>query len=114
MKMPICAVLLGAVHAAAFASTGGACVDMEPALVKNFFEDTVAKLPEEQQMQVAKEEIPGTCEEVAAAGGCAVMTKECCATCGDVVQSRSVGTSCGFAGCGGCPNWFWRWVCGFL
>eukprot|EP00312_Isochrysidales_sp_CCMP1244_P008778 CAMPEP_0196678098 /NCGR_PEP_ID=MMETSP1090-20130531/6107_1 /TAXON_ID=37098 /ORGANISM="Isochrysis sp, Strain CCMP1244" /LENGTH=136 /DNA_ID=CAMNT_0042016231 /DNA_START=635 /DNA_END=1046 /DNA_ORIENTATION=- len=94
MKMPICAVLLGAAHAAAFA-TGGACVDMKPALLKKFFEDEIAKLPEEQQMQqqmqVVEAKIPGTCEEVKAAEGCKFVTKECCATCGDVapdIQSQ--------------------------
>jgi len=83
MKMPICAVLLGAAHAAAFA-TGGACVDMKPALLKKFFEDAIANAPEEQQMQVVEAKIPGTCEEVKAAEGCKFVTKECCATCGDV------------------------------
>ena len=90
MKMPICAVLLGAAHAAAFA-TGGACVDMKPALLKKFFEDAIANAPEEQQMQVVEAKIPGTCEEVKAAEGCKFVTKECCATCGDVapdIQSQ--------------------------
>lgn len=82
------------------------CVDEKPALVKNalvkYFEAEVAQLAEEPaQMQVIEEEMPGSCDEVKAAGGCAMVTKECCATCGDVVQSRAF-----FVVCWAFCSWF--------